>query len=151
MRRLTLLLLLLPCTSLAAQQFEGTLTVRTAGPAGTGAMISKLTTKGQKTLNVIALPGIGQEMRTITDNRAGTFTTLRPFPPGMTLPAGVANAKGVITVDKLPTFSKPGGRTPPKTNIRKLGTSQTIAGLQCADYELTAENGQTLRACLTSS
>ncbi|MEP6590522.1 MAG: DUF4412 domain-containing protein [Gemmatimonadota bacterium] len=148
MRRFALLLILLPAGSLAAQQFEGTIVVRSGGPGGTGAMLWRMTTKGQKVLNVTTLPGIGQEMRMITDNHAGTLTTMTPFPPGMALPPGVANAKGVVKVEPLP---KQANGKAPKSDIRKLGTTQMIAGLRCTDYEVTSDNGQTIRMCLTTS
>lgn len=136
---------------LDAQRFEGTITVRVGGPGGTGSMLTRMTAKGDKVLNVIALPGMGQEIRTITDNSARTLTSLTPFPPGMTLPPGVATAKGIIDVRPLPVPAKitPGATT--KADIRKLGTSQTIAGTRCDDYEVTGETGQIVRMCLATS
>lgn len=136
---------------MVAQQFEGTFTMRVGGPGGTGAMISKITTKGDRVLNIIALPGMAQEMRTIIDNHAGTITTLTPFPPRMTKPQGVANAKGVIAVRPLPSLGAGTTGAPPHSDIRALGTSQAIAGIQCNDYEATSETGQTVRMCLTSA
>jgi len=137
---------------LSAQQFEGTLTVRIGGPGGTGSMITRMTTKGDKVLTVMTLPGAaGQELRMITDNHAHTLTTLTPFPPGMVLPPGVSTAKGVVAVRSMPTPPKTTSGGTPKSDIRKLGTSQTIAATKCDDYEATGETGQVVRMCLASS
>ena len=151
-----LLLLALPMMTLApplaAQQFEGSITVRIGEPGGTGSLLSRITTKGDKVLTVMALPGAaGRELRMITDNRAHKLTRLTPFPPGMKLPAGVSLAKGVIDVRDLPAQAKSPVAGSPKTDTRKLGTSQTIAGTRCDDYEATGETGQVVRMCLASS
>jgi len=154
MRRLFLgtLALLLLAPPLASQQFEGTLTVRIGGPGGTGSMITRMTTKGDKVLTVMTLPGTPpQELRMITDNNAHTLTTLTPFPPGMVLPPGVSTAKGVVAVRAVPAPMKPMTGNTPKSDIRKLGSSQTIAATTCDDYEVTGETGQVVRMCLASS
>ncbi|MEO5800072.1 MAG: DUF4412 domain-containing protein [Gemmatimonadales bacterium] len=129
--------------------FEGTLTVRVGGPGGTGAMVMKLTAKGTKVLTVMALPGNNQELRSVTDNKAHTTTNFTPFPPGMAKPAGVADAKGVVTVVKNPVFGPPVMKRGEKTDIRALGTSQSIAGYRCDDFEFTGEAGAVTRMCLS--
>lgn len=152
MRKLTcfaLALLLLPL-SLAAQRFEGTLKVRVGGPGGTGAMLMSVTVKGDKVLNVMALPGMNREVRSITDNKARTMTSYTPFPPGMVVPSGVAKAKGVIAVQKLSALA-PAPKQAGKSDLRPLGTSQTIAGYKCDDFELTGETGDVVRMCLSTS
>ncbi len=130
-------------------QFEGTLVVRVGGPGGTGAMVMTLTAKGQKVLTVMALPGDKQEYRSITDNKTHTTTNFVPFPPGMAKPPGVANAKGVITVVKNPVLALPTPKPGEKSDIRALGTSQSIAGYRCEDYEFTAAAGAVTRMCLS--
>lgn len=146
---LPLVSLVLP---LRSQQFEGTLTVRIGGPGGTGSMLTRMTTKGDKVLTVMTLPGTPpQELRMITDNHAHTLTTLTPFPPGMVLPPGVSMAKGVVAVREMPTPVKPTTGSSSKSDIRKLGSSQTIAATKCDDYEVTGETGQVVRMCLASS
>ena len=154
MRRL--LLIALSATALTrpltAQQFEGTIAVRIGGPGGTGSMVSRMTTKGDKVLTVIALPGVaGQELRMITDHRARTMTMLTPFPPGMVLPKGVSTAKGIITVRQIPGPAKSPSTTAMHSDIRRLERSQTIAGISCDDYEATGETGQVVRMCLAAS
>jgi hypothetical protein len=146
---LSVIALLRPLT---AQQFEGTIAVRIGGPGGTGSMVSRMTTKGDKVLTVIALPGVaGQDLRMITDNRARTMIMLTPFPPGMVLPKGVASAKGIITVRDFPAPAPSPSTKPINSDIRKLGSSQTIAGINCDDYEATGETGQVVRMCLAAS
>lgn len=132
----------------AAQGFEGSIVVRISGPGGMGAMTSEMTTKGTKVLNVIRLPGVGQEMRLITDYTAHTITTLRPFPPGMPLPEGVSEAKGVVAVSKTPETPKATGSA---GDLRALGTSQVIAKTRCDDYEATSETGEVIRICLAKA
>jgi hypothetical protein len=152
MRRATLLYLLpvLAATPVAAQAFEGTAIVK-AAPAET--VPSKWMFRGHQ----IAIDGVmpassgpmaGSTMHIIIDHTAQTATVLIPLTPavsgmmGSMLPPG---SKGIKMVSALPKAAPGATPTPPKN----LGTSETIAGTKCDDYEATGSDGSVERMCVT--
>src|ERR1035437_1278374 len=159
-----LLVLALPVVAgrAAAQGFEGTVTMTMAstfrGKTSEGTI--KTATKGDRTVTTLVLgPGVGipagVEVRTIIDRKANTLTTLTPMPPGMTMPpamTGGVDAKGFKKVEPLSDQSDLGGMSlDAKPDIRKLGTSETIAGMSCDDYEIKEEKAALMRACITTA
>lgn len=156
-RMLAFVLPLLPLAAaapLAAQQFEGTVHMKMTGngPNAEG-MVMRMAIKGDQQVTIITLPSTagpmaGQEMRAIMDPKAQTVTTLMPMPPGMGAMAGMPDAKGMKLIVDL---SKPGAAPASKADIKKLGTTQKIAGMSCDDYQITDENGKSVKACITSS
>lgn len=153
MRRLPLFLLtLVPAAPLAAQAFEGTVSYKVIAPGSTQPATATMMIKGDRTATTITIPAsagplAGKEMRMIVDRPAGKITTLMPAIPGM---PGMDKAKGVKMVrDFTEESNAPSGSV--KTEIRKLGTSQTIAGFPCDDYELTSQGNVVTRMCLASS
>jgi hypothetical protein len=44
-----------------------------------------------------------------------------------------------------------GGNLDAKSDIRRLGTSDTIAGVSCDDYEIKEEKSTPMRACITTA
>jgi hypothetical protein len=143
------LLLALP---LGAQGFEGTMSMRISAPDGT-LMDVKYLIKGDKmgmTMTAPASTGpmAGAEIRMIIDQGAKTATMLMPAPAGMTnmLPP---DTKGIKMVTPIAAEAASAGGAAAVT-YKKLGTSQTIAGLKCDDYEATTD-GQTIRSCLASN
>ena len=61
-------------------------------------------------------------------------------------------AKGIKMVEPLADQSDLGGVSlDAKPNIRKLGTSETIAGVSCDDYEIKEEKAALMRACITTA
>jgi hypothetical protein len=145
----------------AAQGFEGTITMNVTtvfGWRSTDGSI-KTATKGDRTVTTLLLesrggPLAGGVARNIIDRKANTVTTLTPMPPGISLPylAGGADAKGLITVTPLSAMAGAGGTgSDTKPDIRKLGTSETIAGMSCDDYEITEQNSASVRACITTA
>ncbi len=143
------LLLALP---LGAQGFEGTMSMRVGAPDGTQ-MDVKYMIKGDKmgmTMTAPASTGpmAGAEIRMIIDQGAKTATMLMPAPAGMAnmLPP---DTKGIKMVTPIGAEAASAGGAAAVT-YKKLGTSQTIAGLKCDDYEATTD-GETIRSCLASN
>ncbi len=153
--------LLVPCVSRAgaAQGFQGVVDVRitATGPNGTtgsGAMSFEI--KGNRTLVLTHM--FGQEVHVVNDFSVGTRTVWMPVPPGVEIPAQL-QAQGATKGLKfeLPLHPPPGrgadsGTTAPPRRLKPLGTSETIAGAGCRDYEIESNSaGPATRVCLTSS
>jgi len=88
-------------------------------------------------------------VRAILDPKTQTVTTLMPMPPGMGAMAGMPDAKGMKMIVDLSKVRS--DATTSKADIKKLGTTQKIAGMSCDDYQITDENGKSVKACITSS
>jgi len=157
MRRIVALIFvsLIPAAPLAAQ-FEGTIHLKLSG-SGTGeSMTMKMAIKGDMQATVMEMPAsagpmAGMEMRSIFDGKANTVTVLMPMPPGMPAMPGMADAKGFKSVTDLSKISPSGEQSDSKVEIKKLGTSEKIAGFDCDDYEITQGSGKVTRACITQS
>jgi len=156
MRRVvaTILAGLLSAAPLAAQ-FEGTIHMRLFDADGKTDMKDvKMAMKGDMQSTVITLPAsagpmAGMEMRSIYDVKANTMTMLMPMPPGMPMIAGMGDAKGMKNVLDLSKVSY--SETDSKGEIKKLGTTQKVAGIDCDDYEITGSKGTPTRVCITES
>lgn len=141
---------LLAVVPLGAQQFEGAINVRLSVSKDdevTGVMLAK----GERvaltmTLPASAGPMAGQEARMIVSPDATSMTMLLPMPAG--LPA-MGGAKGMKMVVKLDDVSKSDTDRIAKSELKKLGTSQTVATMKCDDYELAVEGEKPTRMCLT--
>jgi hypothetical protein len=118
-----------------------------------GEMDAKYQIKGEKTAMVMIAPAsagpmAGSEIRMIMDPAAKTMTMLMPVPAGMggMLPA---DAKGIKMVTPLDGSATGQGETGPAPTITKLGTSQTIAGMKCDDFEVVYEKTKTMMCLAT--
>ena len=163
MNRSSLLILLaLPMLAgrAAAQGFEGTITMSLATIVADRPMDAsiKTATRGDRTVTTLVMgatagPMAGTELKTITDRKAKTLTTMTAMPPGMPPSmTGGGNTKGFVKVEPLSNTANMGGMgTDTHPVIRKLGTSQTIAGLRCDDYEITEQKATPIRACVTTA
>jgi hypothetical protein len=143
-------------TSPLAAQFEGTVSMKLSNTGNGGDMTVKVVEKGGKQATIVMLPSsagpmAGMEMRMIYDPQTNTATTLMPLPPGMSQMPALANAKGVKTVVDFSKVSPSDASTNDKVDVRKLGTSEKIAGLDCDDYEITSPKEKPMRACITQS
>lgn len=154
--QLRLLLPLALALPLGAQGFEGTMTMRIAAPDGTQ-MEARTMVKGSQMAMALTAPAsagpmAGAEIRMIVDRSAKTATMLMPIPAGMGgggfLPPDAKGIKIVNPIDGGEAAS--GAAAAPAVEYKKLGTSQTIAGLKCDDYEFTSD-GQTIRSCLAAN
>ena len=157
MRRMlaSVLLPLAAAAPLAAQQFEGTVNMKMTGtgPNAEG-MAMRVAIKGDQQVTIITLPAnagpmAGQEVRAIMDPKTQTVTTLMPMPAGMGAMAGMPDAKGMKMIVDLSKMR--GEAANSKADVKKLGTTQKIAGMSCDDYQITDENGKSVKACITSS
>jgi len=93
----------------------------------------------------------GSEMRMIFDPKTLTATTLLPVSPVMQQSPMFANANGikmVMELSKVSTSMGNGAATDESVEIKKLGTTEKIAGFDCDDYEITSSKGQSMRACI---
>lgn len=160
------LLLLLALPSLAgraaAQGFEGTITMTIASSARGQAndITVRTSSKGDRSLSTMTMasnagPMAGMEIRSIADRAANTMTILTPFPAGMQLPpamTGGVNARGFKVVVPLSGLgAAAGGASDARPVVRKLGTTETIAGMSCDDYEVTGAGATPFRACITTA
>ena len=140
MRRSALLSLLplLAAAPIAAQQFEGTVLVKTAA---TGE--AKYLVKGDKMVIVMqADPSLGalmagKEMRMIIDRTSMVTTILIPIEMGP-----MKGIKTVIDMKKEAANLKP-------VEVKMLGTTQMLAGYRCEDMSITEGKNVTLM-CMTT-
>lgn len=138
-----------------AAQFEGTIHMKLFDSDGKSEMKDvKMVMKGDLQATLLTLPASagmmgGMEMRSIYDGKANTMTMLMPMPPGMPMMAGMGDAKGMKNVLDLSKVSY--NESDSKGEIKKLGTSEKIAGIECDDYEITGSKGSPSRACITES
>ena len=129
---------------MAAQECRGTISMRmSAGQSGQLVDTKVYIADGKQAMVMTSPSGpmAGSEMRIVTNPAANTATILisTTMMPG---------AKGLKMVSEL------GGGTPPADapamTAKPLGTTQTIAGMRCEDYEVTSE-GQVMRMCMTEA
>ncbi len=138
MRKTLLLSSLILASPLAAQDFTGKITMRTTD-AGSGTAIDMtLYIDGEEqaiVMNAPAGPMAGREMRMVADYNAGKTTMF------ITMPGMPGGAKGVKMETPIP-----GDDGDATIVVKPLGTSQTIAGLKCDDYEVTTD-GEVMNIC----
>jgi hypothetical protein len=139
MQRMMLFCLLpvLAAAPIAAQSFEGTVTMKMN--IGTVEAETKILIKGDKSVTLMTLgawagPMAGREARTITDMKAMTSTALVPMEMG-----GSKGVKTVIDLSKA-NLQQPGT----SVQIKELGTSETIAGYKCDNVQVTSGTNVTL-------
>ena len=157
MRRTALFLLAqIAAAAPLAAQFEGTITMKLSG-GGQGQMDMKMVTKGDQQATIMTMPAAagpmaGMEMRMVYDAKTATATTLMPIPPGMSQMPAFANAKGIKTVIDLSKMTVGGGPSSDETvDVKKLSTTEKVAGIDCQDYEITSSKGPTMHACIAQS
>ena len=140
---------------LAAQHLEGTVNMKMTGNGQNAeGMAMRMAIKGDQQVTIVTLPAnsgpmAGQEVRAIMDPKSNTMTTLIPMPPGMGAMVGSPDAKGMKMIIDMSKSAERASAS--KAEIKKLGTSQRIAGMSCDDYQITDENGKSVKACITSS
>ncbi len=148
--RATLLLLPLLAAAPLTAQFEGTVAMTvSAKEMGNESIDMKYHVKGDKVAMVMIAPAstgpmAGAEMRMILDPAAAKMTMLLPVAGEMA--AMMGGAKGIKMVTDLKNLPTDDAMAP-EGSVKKLGTSQKIAGRSCDDYEVTTE-GETFTMCL---
>ncbi len=138
----------------AAQGFEGTVTMNV--PAAGGAINDmRYYVKGGQMAVVAKMaaasgPMAGMEVRMIMDMKARTMTMLIPLTGEMASAMGGMGGgtmKGFKQVTSLDQTMKDKGAD--AADVKALGTSQTIAGHKCDDYQITSKDAVTLM-CLSN-
>jgi hypothetical protein len=150
--RKTLMLLATPLAvmPLAAQEFRGTIAMEISGGEMPQPMNMTLYIDGSRQAIVMkappsAGPMAGMEMRMVLDPETRKMTVLMPKPAGMpTMPGVDKGFKIDQDIEGVPTNEE----APADVSVRKLGTSQTIAGMSCDDYEVTTSEGK-VNMCIT--
>src|SRR4029079_5317457 len=151
MRRFTMLVLAqLAAAAPLAAQFEGTVTMKVTGVGQAGDISMKMLVKGDQQATLLTMPASagpmgGLEMRMVYDPKTMTATSLMPIPTQMAQAPMFANAKGIKTVIDLGKAAANPNLEQETVDIKKLGTSEKIAGYDCDDYELTSSKGEPKR------
>jgi len=154
MRRFTMLVLAqLAAAAPLAAQFEGTVTMKVTGVGQAGDISMKMLVKGDQQATLLTMPASagpmgGLEMRMVYDPKTMTATSLMPIPAQMAQAPMFANAKGIKTVIDLGKAAANPNLEQETVDIKKLGTSEKIAGYDCDDYEITSSKGEPMRACI---
>ncbi len=120
-----------------AAQFEGTVTMNVPGTKEASEMTYYL--KGTQVAASIPIKSgqmAGQTMRMIWDLPGHKMTMLMPMAMG--------NAKGIKSVTDMNMDEKVS-----TSDVKPLGTSETIAGYKCDDYEVIENGKPTSRFCVT--
>ena len=160
MRRFSLLVLVqLAAAAPLAAQFEGTVAMKVSGAGTTaGDLTMKMVVKGDQQATIMTLPAsagpmAGMEMRMVYDPRTMTATSLMPLPAQLAQMPALAGAKGLKTVIDLSQAAASAGNqaTDDHVEVKKLGTTQRIAGHDCEDYEITSSSNKPMRACIAQS
>ena len=133
-----------PCRAARGPGFEGTISMKVSGdnpqtvnwsfkgPLASASIISAATSATPPAVSLII------------DNAAHTSTNLMPFAAS----AGSASS-GMNGIALTSPFSNAAGGATTKPGFKELGTSQTISGLKCDDYDLN--DAAHTRACLTDA
>jgi len=161
MRRFSMLVLVqLAAAAPLAAQFEGTVSMKVSG-TGTqnmGDINMKMMVKGDQQATIVTLPpgagnGMmgGMELRMVYDPKTMTATTVMPLPPALAQAPMFANAKGLKFVTDLSKATANPNTSDATVDIKKLGTTEKIAGYDCDDYEIKPSNGEPMRACIAQS
>jgi len=134
-------------------QLEGTLNMMLRTNGG-GEQTMKVEIKGDRQVTIMTLPQdagpmAGMEMRAIYDQKARTVTTLLPVPPMLAQMPALANAKGIKNVVDLSNLEA--DTLHDDASIKKLGTTENVAGIPCDDYEITSGKDAPMRACIAST
>lgn len=131
---------LLLAAPMAAQDFTGTITMRTTEESSGTAMTMKLYLDGGRqavVMNAPSGPMAGGEMRMVTNPANGKATMF------ITMPGMPGGGKGMKMEMDIPNDASD---SDPNITVKPLGTSQTIAGIRCEDYEVTTD-GEKINIC----
>ncbi|HRP09171.1 MAG TPA: DUF4412 domain-containing protein, partial [Gemmatimonadales bacterium] len=88
-------------------------------------------------------PAAGAEMRMVVNRTTRTITSF------IAAPGAPGGGKGFKMVQPMPDDAEAEAAAG-DIQVRKLGTSQTVAGHKCDDYEITS-NKETAQICATES
>ena len=159
MRRFSMLVLVqLAAAAPLAAQFEGTISMKVSGVGNQnmGDITMKMMVKGNQQATLVTLPASagpmgGMEMRMVYDPSTMTATSLMPIPAMLAQSPMFANAKGIKMVADLSKASANPNTSDVTVDIKKLGTTEKVAGIDCEDYEIKPSNADPMRACIAQS
>jgi hypothetical protein len=135
-----------------AAQFEGTVKMKmSTGDNGQSADVTYMM-KGRKIVYLMqSAMAQGVDIRMIIDRDAQKSTMLMPMTGAMASMAqvpGMANAKGLMMVTDLSkAAASTGSASATAPTFKDLGTSETIAGYKCEDFEMTSGKN-VMRMCM---
>jgi hypothetical protein len=139
---------------LAAQGFEGTVSMNI--PAADGSINSmKYLVKGDQAAVIMTAgasmgPMAGAEIRMIIDVKAGKTTMLIPLSGDMAAQFGAMGGGNMKGIKQVIDLNQAAARVDTTTfEVHALGTSQTIAGHKCNDFEIASAKEVT-RVCLST-
>lgn len=139
--------LLLLAAPMAAQDFRGTITMRTVEATSDTPLEMRFhfgpDNKMAMTMRPTSGPAANAEMRMVVNQSTRTITSF------IAAPGAPGGGKGFKMVQQMPDDAETEAAAG-DIQVRKLGTSQTVAGHKCDDYEITANN-ETGRICATDS
>jgi len=142
MRSVTLMSALMLAAPLGAQTFEGTVTMRMSVPDGEP-MEMKVHHADGKQAVVMTGPG-GMDMRMVMNMAESRMTTFMSMPGA---PGG-----GKIKMVSPMNNAGEGAGAEADLSVKKLGTTQTVAGMRCDDYEVTdPKTDKPFRMCMTEA
>lgn len=152
MRRLTTLLLLpVLAAPLAAQDFEGSITMKMTTKEVADPISMTFYRSGNRQAMVMTMPAsagpsAGQEVRMVLNADARKLTMLMPMPAGM--PGMPGGGKGMKMTMDLGQMTERAERQAGDAKVTALGSSQEIAGMSCDDYQVTTKD-ETFKMCMT--
>jgi hypothetical protein len=139
---------------LAAQGFEGTVSANLPVADGTVNEM-KFLVKGDQTAVIMKAganmgPMAGAELRVIMDTKGGKSTVLIPLTGEMAAQFGAMGGGNMKGIKQVVDLNQMAGREDTASPVVKaLGTSQTIAGHKCNDFEVT-DGKEISRVCLST-
>ncbi len=131
---------LLTATPIAAQGFSGVITMRGNDPSSKTTVESKVYIDGDRSAVITRMPEgpmAGQEMRAVNNPAAGRTTVFITA-------EGMPGMKGL----KMVVPHEDAGEDNSSISAKSLGTSQTVAGMRCDDYEVTVDS-ESMKMCVT--
>ena len=133
-------LLLVPAAMPLSAQFEGTISMTMSTHSGGNSADMQYLIKGHKIAYTMSSPmAPGQQVRMIMDLDAQKTIML--------IPVAMGDTKGMMmTIDLKQAAAHAAKQAPPV--VTALGTSQTIAGYRCSDFEMTDKKNVT-RMCIS--
>ena len=153
-----LVLIQLTAAAPLAAQFEGTISMKVSGVGNQnmGDITMKMMVKGNQQATLVTLPASagpmgGVEMRMVYDPSTMTATSLMPIPAMLAQSPMFANAKGIKMVTDLSKATANPNTSDVTVDVKELGTTEKIAGIDCEDYEIKPSNADPMRACIAQS
>jgi len=133
---------------MSAQAFEGVISTKLSPESDV--VEANMSVKGPMMATTVTMPSgpmAGQEARMIMNNSTGKMTMLLQLPAGMGNIPGMAGGKGIKMVIDVKAEAAKYANEPGE--LKKLATTQKIAGHSCDDYELVTKGKKSTFMCVT--